>query len=453
MSTNQLLKKGYTEELASFVFEFHDRELSLQELTQVKRVIIDYYCAAITGSTSATSQTILNYLIENEGEGKTNVIGSSIKLSKTNAAFINGTSAHALDFDDGHTVGSTHPGSVVLPAVFAVSETIKADPSKIIKAIVVGYEIGLRIAAAIHPVSRKKGFHNTPVAGIFGAAAAVSYLYDSDIRQIRNAFGIAGSLCGGTFAFLGSGSEVKRIHPGQAAQDGIKAAELAIAGLTGPETVFETENGIFMTFADNQINPEILCKSLDAPLEIMNIYFKPYPCCRHLHVAIDCIMNIKERGMLDLSTIQKIKVGVNQIAALHGHKHCTNLLDAQMSLPYSIAVALLNNSLQVNHFKPENAGEQVWELCDKIEIYVDEEADKNYPQKRAAKVEIIMDDGRTIKEVLDNPLGEPTRPLSDRQIEAKFYDNCAPIIGEEKAEKFIENMKSFQNDLDFLYEI
>lgn len=246
---------------------------------------------------------------------------------------------------------------------------------------------------------------------------------------------------------------MKRIHPGQAAQDGIRAAELALAGLTGPATILEKENGFFMAFADNQINPEALQKESDMPLEIMNIYFKPYPCCRHLHVAIDCIFKIKEREIIDLSAVQNIRVGVNQIAALHNHTHCINLLDAQMSLPYSIAVALLNDTLQVDSFKPESVEPQVWEICDKIEIYIDEEADKDYPKKRAAKVEIVMDDGRTIKAALDNPSGEPSTPLSDRQIEAKFLHNCEPILGSEKTEKFLESMQTFINDMDFLYDI
>ncbi|MGE7118738.1 MmgE/PrpD family protein [Peribacillus sp. NPDC046944] len=440
-----------THEFAKFIHDFHPVQLDQTVKKQVHHILTDYFCAAITGSQTETSKRVLHYLIESEGTGKSNVIGSKHRLSPANAAFINGTSAHCLDFDDGHTHGSVHPAAPIIPAVLAIAESLQSEKDELLKAIVIGYEVCLRISAAIHPNSRKRGFHNTPITGIFGATAAVCYLHKMDVEEIQNAFGIAGSFAGGLFAFLGTGSEVKRIHPGQAARDGIHAALLSLHGLTGPTNVLEGTNGFFEAFAGD-INNERLFANLGTQYEIFNIYFKPYPCCRHLHVAIDVINEMKKIFSIDVEEIRAIKIGVNEIAAMHHHKECTNLLDAQMSMPYAVALACLHDELHVDLFQPSHAPEEVWELAKKIDVYVDEKANELYPEYRAAKVDMVMNNGEEWSHFIDNPLGEPSKPLTTEQLQTKFTSNCNPIIGVKPSQVFLKGLSSEKNT-DVFYQI
>ena len=155
----------------------------------------------------------------------------------------------------------------------------------------------------MHPSSRKRGFHNTPVAGIFGATAAVCVLYGLEEEDIKNAFGVAASFAGGLFAFLGTGAEVKRIHPGQAARDALLAVELTVKGLSGPKFVLECENGVFQAFAGGDISIDRLFDGIGERYEIMNVYFKPYPCCRHLHSSVDAVYKLRNKYQIPESVM------------------------------------------------------------------------------------------------------------------------------------------------------
>ncbi len=441
-----------TEILANHVSNAMEIQLDDLLINQVKKVYLDYLCSAITGSDTDVGKLVYKSLLEVEGEGNCNIIAQDKGLSKTNAAFVNGTFSHCLDLDDGHTKGSIHPGTVVLPALLAAAQQVRPDFEELAKATIIGYEVCLRISSAIHPSSRKRGFHNTPVAGIFGAVAAICTLKRFSKEEVQNAFGIAASFAGGLFAFLGTGSEVKRIHPGQAARDAVLAVELTEKGLSGPKFVLESENGFFQAFAGGNINEDRLFRELGETFEIMNIYFKPYPCCRHLHSSIDAVYKIRETNQFELQEIASIRVGVNSIAYKHRHYECQTFLDAQMSLPYAVSSAFVHPILEISHFYPDRCSDSVKSLIPLVEVYVDERAEKVYPLERPAIVEITLKSGEKIIEYIHNPKGEPSIPLSGEILEHKFKSNCSPIIGEDKALRILDSVNKMEN-LNFLYEI
>ncbi|MFD1414489.1 MmgE/PrpD family protein [Oceanobacillus jeddahense] len=442
-----------TQKLAYLVSSAKDIQLDEELISQVKKVYLDYLGSAIAGSHTDVSKLVYNTILKMEGESSYNVLGFEKGLSISNAAFINGTSSHSLDIDDGHTGGSIHPATVVLSAAIAAAQKIKPSFEELAKATIVGYEICLRISSAIHPSSRERGFHNTSVAGIFGAVTAVCVLYELSEEEVKNAIGIAASFAGGLFAFLGTGSEVKRIHPGKAARDALLAVELTKTGLSGPKEVFEAENGVFQAFAGREISWERLNKKDIEPYEIMNIYFKPYPCCRHLHSSIDAIYELKRKYSFDVEEIAAIRTGVNDITYLHRHKKFNSLLDAQMSLPYATAASIVYPTLEINHFNSEYVDKSVLSLAQVVEVETDEEANHVYPGERLAKVEISLKDGTVLAETVRNPLGEPNNPLSDEKLAQKVLANCTPVIGEEKTKKLIHQIGEMEKGIEFLYEI
>ncbi|MDQ0185337.1 MmgE/PrpD family protein [Cytobacillus kochii] len=433
-----------TEKLANYVESYSNLRVNSNVIHQVKRVILDYICCAISGASSPVSKLVYQTILDSEGGGNFYVIGNVKKLSKSNAAFVNGTSAHCFDLDDGHTEGSVHPGAVILPVIFAEIEQKEVNFEKLSKAIIIGYDICLRLSSAIHPTARNKGFHNTPLTGIFGAVAALSVLNDFKHWEIQNAFGIAGSFSGGIFAFLGTGSEVKRIHPGQAARDAILSIELTKKGLTGPKSVFESENGFFQAFADKDVSIDRLFQGVGEHFEIMNIYFKPYPCCRHIHSTIDAVYKIKQESHVQIERIEKIKVGVNKLAFKHKHKTFSSILDTQMSIPFSVAVALTNPSLKVSHFIPGN--KKIESLANLVEVYVHQTAEDTYPTSRQAYVEIIFNDGEQISAWVDHPVGEPATPLSDERLIEKFLENTKDYVSKDKSQKIIKNILNIGNN-------
>jgi len=412
---------------------------------QFKRALLDYLTAALTGSGTTVAERLLSYLVEADKSRDTSIIGRQERLSAMNAALVNGSSAHALDFDDGHTQGSLHPAGAVFPAVFAAAEHRGADAKSIITAVVLGYEITIRISAAMHPSAINRGFHNTPIAGVFGAAAGVSSLLRADPGQTLNALGLAGSFAGGLFEFLGEGAEVKRLHPGKAARDGLLCAELGKRGITGPSRVLEGRNGFFKAFAGSEVNYDRLLKGLGEGFEIDHIYFKPYPCCRHLHAVIDGIKKIKSDYRVQPDQVASVEVGLYEVGARHNHRHCDNLLDAQMSIPCAAALAVIDDEVSTGSFAADSVGRpEVQSMIRQVEVGVDPQCEKSYPARRSAVVEIVLRDGSRYGAKVADPRGEGDNPMSDADLEEKLLVNCIPIIGREKCRRLLEAVWGFE---------
>ncbi|ARK29973.1 MmgE/PrpD family protein [Halalkalibacter krulwichiae] len=396
---------SFTHRIAEFSVGLKDQDITEEVREQIKKVYLDYLTAAISGSQTEVGKKVYEYYSE-LGKGESTVLGQDTGLNYHNAAFVNGTSAHCLDFDDGHTKGSVHIGCVIFPAVLAVAEKNNSSVQQVIRAILVGYEVTIRVASVIHPYSRQRGFHNTSVAGIFGVTAAISHLLEFNFDETVGALGNAASFAGGTFAFLGSGSEVKRLHPGIAARDGIIAAELSKRKLYGPSDIFEKEGGVFDVFAGGQINNELAELPIGRSFEILNIYIKPYPCCRHLHVVIDAIKEIQEQHHISPTEIKKVKIGVNKVTSFHSHKECNSLLDLQMSIPFVAAVALLGEEITVDSFNLERTDyEEIRKVMETIDVVLDEDCERVYPLSRKTNIVIYLQAGQSIEISFDTVKG------------------------------------------------
>ena len=433
-----------TRRLAQHVAKTQFSDLNERAVHSFKRALLDYLATSVTGSQEPVSQQMLAYLASIDDSRTAAVIGSGQRLSVLNAALINGTSTHALDFDDGHTNGSAHPGGPNFPAVLAVAEQKGMDAKRVVLATVMGYDIMLRVASAIHPASALRGWHNTPVTGVLGAAAGVSKLIDSDEEQTLYAIGLAGSFAGGLFEFLGEGADVKRIHPGKAARDGILCAELGKRRITGPMHVLEGKHGFFKAFVDNQVNWKRLMQDLGSRYEIEDAYFKPYPCCRHLHPIMDGIVSLKRKHHINPGQVERIEAGSYSVGARHNHTSWQALLDAQMSMPCAAALALVEDDVTSPSFKPGRIDRpEVQAMIPKVKVYVDEETDRVYPQRRGGVVTLVMKDGARLSERVLDPKGEGENPMSDADLDRKFLSNCEPILGHDKCQRLLEAVWGF----------
>jgi 2-methylcitrate dehydratase PrpD len=432
--------------IARHIVEQQQKSLDAPLIHQFKRALFDYLCSAITGAKMPVTNSLIEYLTIVDESRKGAVFGRKERLSILHAAFVNGTSAHQLDFDDGHTGGSIHLGSVVFSAVLAVAEQYSATPEQIMKAVVMGYDVGGKLSAAMHPHVWGKGFHNTPVIGIFGGAAAVASLLNASEEEIANILGLAGSFSSGLFEFLGEGADIKRVHPGKAARDAILCAEMGVRGITGPKKVFEGNNGFIRAYADGKINETRLFHGWGEQYEIMNTYFKPYPCCRHLHSPIDAIKSIIKNQNLEPGRIERIEVGTNHVAAKHGHKNVNHLLDAQMSIPCAVALAIAYGDVTIQTFVQEKIQTPlVQALLDKVHVYIDEDCESAYPKQRPSIVTIRLTNGTEIKEYVPNPKGEVSLPLSDEEVERKFTQNVAGLLGEQKIQSVVDTVWHFDS--------
>ncbi|MFB4213098.1 MmgE/PrpD family protein [Shouchella sp. JSM 1781072] len=435
---------GFAKQLANQISNICRENHSKEMREQINRVVLDYYAALIPGLNTDVVQQVQQYYKTSGVLGGCELVGSDLTLPPSEAAFVYGTAAHALDLDDGHTKGSVHPGAPVLSALLAVASQEDVSVERFQSAIIAGYQTCILVAETIHPSSRKKGYHNTSVAGLFGACAAVGVLQSYNAEELEHALTIAISFAGGTFAFLGSGTEVKRIHAGQAARDGIVAAGLARAGLTGPKTGFENENGFFHVFGNG--NQRTMAET--DGWKIHEVYFKPYPCCRHLHSAIDAVFELKKREAFSIDQIRSMEIGVYEIASYHDHTTCTTLLDAQMSLPFVVAAACESSTITVEALTPANQSADVKQLMKNISVFVDQEAQATYPKERGAIVKIQLNNGKRLERRVRQPLGEPSNPLSTTELEEKLRIQCEPSLGLERVHQLIAQISKGNYQLE-----
>lgn len=411
-----------------------------------KRALLDFLACAISGSAMPVSRALLSYFEETDPARTTAVIGTRSRLSPSNAAMVNGANCHGLDFDDGYLQAAAHPGGAVFPAVLAAAEQRGASARDIVAAVVAGYDVMLRIGATLHPAIAHRGFHNTAVAGVFGAAAGAANLIGLNEQQTRHALGIAGSFAGGIREYLDDGADVKRIHPGKAARDGLLCAEFAQRGITGPGKVLEGRYGLFHSHVNNEVRWERALDRLGERWEIESVYFKPYPCCRGNQTFIDAIRALRERHEYAVGDIVRIDLG-GYTHAIHGHdqKHHDNLLDAQMSLPCAAALALVFGDVTASMFLPEVLERpDVQALIQRTNPFIDDECDRLYPQKRSAFVRVVLQGGRKLEMRLQDPKGEPANPMTNADLEHKLVANCEAIIGGERCSKLIEQVWQFE---------
>ena len=415
-----------------------------------KRALLDHVTCALAGSSMPVSRALLSYYQETDAGRSATVIGAEARLSAPNAALVNGANTHGLDFDDGTTHGSAHPSGAVFPAVLAAAEQHGADTKDVILAATLGYDVMVRIAAAMHPVTAKRGFHNTPLAGVFGAAAAVAKLLRLDAAQTNHALGLAGSFAGGIRQYLDDGAEIKRIHPGKAARDGLLCAEFAKRGITGPGKVLEGRYGFADTHAGGEFKWERLLSELGGRWEIAGIYFKPYPCCRHYHSAIDGIIALRDEHGIRPQDVESLRIGLYAVGVNgHDHKHCDNILDAQMSAPVGAALALVDGEIGAHQFLPGSlARPEVKRVIEISDTRLDPECERLYPGRRSGAVEIGLKGGRKLAARVLDPKGEGENPMSDADLERKFAANCEPLLGKQRSGEVLQAVWDFENARD-----
>jgi 2-methylcitrate dehydratase PrpD len=426
-----------TMELAEWISTTRITDIPADVQHQVRRSLIDYFSAAVVGSQTESAEIVREYLGATDHDTSSTVFGTGQRLCPANAAFANGTAAHALDIDDGFTPGGFHPSGPVVSAALALAEARGSSAEDLVRAIALGYEIVCRMALASHPHQRNRGFHQTAIVGVFGAATATAVLEGLDPSPIANAFGLAGSHAGGLLAFLDQGSDVKRLHAGKAGRDGMVSAQLAGRGFTGPTTVLEAPHGYFHAFTGDQQKVDRLLGGLGSTWHMLRTYNKPYPCCRHVHGAIDAVLDMRAAHGIRPEEIDSVRVETFAIAASHDSKEISNLLDAQMSLPYSVGAALVHGEVGMEQFgDTARSDETLVRLIDRFDVVTDAEFTESYPKDRAARV-TIRSQGQEFTSVVRQPYGEPDNPMSDQDLEAKLRRLTSPILGTERCEELI----------------
>ncbi|MCU0597989.1 MAG: MmgE/PrpD family protein [Desulfobacterales bacterium] len=417
----------HTRKLAKFCFNLDYDRLPADVVQKAKLCVLD--CIAnIYGSLELKAvQHTIDYVRTISPAGSSTVLGCGFSTDIHHAVFLNGTTAEAIEAQDGLRFGGNHPGTAVIPAALAAAEKTGAGGKKIIEAVVAGYEAANRPAAAMHPWHTLSGFLPTGTCGTFGAAAAAAKIFNHNEEKMLNAMGNAGFVAPISMAEqLMGGHTIKIIQGGQASAAGVMAAGLAGRGLTGCPQALEGSalKGGF-TQITTKVDPKFdkLSDGLGEQYSIMDIYFKPYTACRHTHGAIQATLELAQENRISSEDISEIKVFTYGIAVLAVGKQVRlddSFVNAQFSIPYVVAASLLDGQLGPRQLTGKRlADPSLIELAGKIAVLSDDLLNGMYPDKTASRVEVNLKDGRTIVRQIDIPKGDPRDPMNENDIANK----------------------------------
>jgi len=362
--------------------------------------------------------------------GVATVVGVDGGLPAADAALVNGTIFHALDFDDTHSGAVAHVSVVVVPAALAAAQVGGATGAELLTAIVAGNEIVIRLGLVAGAGFHARGFHPTAVCGVFGAAAAAAKLGELSANQTVSALGIGGSMASGILEFLADGSATKRLHPGWAAHSGVMAARLAAHGATGPATVFEGLYGLYRAFldrADVDLEPQLA--DLGERWETPRIAYKPYPACHFIHASLDATQELLDEEPIAADEVEAItaistEAGVSLVLEPLARKHRPESeYEAKFSLPYSVASLLVRGRVDVATYTDAAIGDaDVLALAGKVDYEVRDY--DTFPQSFPGGIRITTRDGRTREAELPHQRGGPENPMSPDDVREKFRANA-----------------------------
>jgi 2-methylcitrate dehydratase PrpD len=431
--------------------------LPKEVIENTRLYILDWFGCCIAATDLPSTQSILKTARELNGRADVTVLGSGEKMEPTLAAMVNGTMSHSLEMDDDHRTLCGHPAAPVIPAALAISEKLGLDGKKLIEAVVVGYEMIIRSATCFLGRAYYEGWHPTSTCGVFGAAAAAAKAMGLDSGQTATAFSLAGSMAGGTLEFHFEGSFAKRFHPGNAARNGILAAMMARDGFTGPWRIFEGEYGFFNTHCKkdaeldqdgrpvvkNVYDPNIMIDQLGERYDLMTNSFKVHAGGRFGATSIDACLELVNRYYIQPKDVAEIRIGACDFT-MRAHFSETayrpkNIVNAQFSLPFAVALVLLYRKVSVRQLTEENwTDPKIIEIMDKVTKYVDTEAEAAYPDHYMSKVTIILKDGTERKARIDYPRGDPENRPTNKELYDKFRELAGMTLSDEKVERLLE---------------
>lgn len=447
------MSKPMGELLAQYVVEQDNQRLPKEVIHQAKRCLLDSIGVAFAGSGKLWAQAVLQEARRQGGNGQASIWLYGDRLPDTSAALINAMFAHSMDYNDDHA--GIQVGSLIPPTALAVGEAVNATGLEVLTAIALGYDVAIRIADAINSQQLyMKGFQPTAVCGVFAATAVAGRLLKLTAGQLADAFGIAASYAGGTIEFLKEGKDTKRFHVAKAAHGGVLSARLAKGGMNGPRTVFEGSFGIFNVYSEHAY-PDRLLAELGSRYDILDTSFKKYPFCDGNAAPLEATLELMQEHGITIGDIATLHYQIKSFLIpycidYHGDRsrkfRPQNELDAQMSLPFCIAMGILKNGrLKVEHFDPKHYDDPaIHAIADKVDASANTELDKVplRPMSMPAILTMSLNDGRTLTKRVDYQKGDPRNPFTDNELAEKFRFCVEDLISAQQAQEIMDGVNA-----------
>lgn len=417
--------------LAQFVTDFNPAS-DRQAVAAATLDLIDTLACAAAATKSEGLAELQALLQDWGGKPEAALWFTNSRLPGPAAAHYNGMRSHAVEYDDTHDLAVLHAGITVIPAVIAAAERRgRLSGAEFIAAIIVGVEVACRLARATRAGPGVSGWLMTPLCGTFGAAAGAARALGLSAEQTVHAFGLAYAQVAGNGQATIDGGLSKRMQPGLAARSGLLSAVMASVGLTGARNVFEGTRGYFAVYHGREYDRAALVDGLGENLEVCELNYKPYPCCRWTHAALEAALDLRSRGIV-ADQIKSIEVCVNRQAymstgqPLRDKQRPANVVTSQFSIPYSVALAFRNGGLRLDDFTPQAITRaDILSIAERVNVTPTEDwAGVGNRSVSPARLVVALADGSQAESQVLSPTGSGRDPGIADVIRRKFIDCC-----------------------------
>ena len=446
--------------VAEWVHDVGWEDLSATVRCQAVRCLLDLCGSAIGGSRTRVARIAAEYARAAHGTGSATIVGQSGGSSAVGGALANGFAASALDVDDGYRPVKGHPGAIVFPSVLAAAEQVRATGADFLLALVIGYEVAMRAGLILHPLY--DFYHGSGAWGPIGGAAGAARMLGLDVERTWQALGIAEFHAPMT-------PEMRSVeHPsmlkdgiGWGAMVGLASAQLAAHGFTGIPSLFDSPpgEGQLPGAAGERIVPNGLVESLGHDYLMLDVYYKPYACCRWAQPAIDGALQAVRALGVEASDVARVRVHTFE-AALHlGRAHLPGIPftairprtteEAQFSVAWPVAAALIDGAVGPEQIlEAALARRELRELAARIELAPDAELEACFPTRALARVVVETFDGRSASSAVLAARGDGHTPLSDVALLDKLAGLAAPVLGAERTARLADVIQALPSALD-----
>ena len=420
-------------DLARFAATIDAARLDAAVVKAVKTNILDTLSCALAGSSAKAIPEVSGLVREWAGVSQADMWVFGGRFPAHHAAWVNSSMSHARDYDDTHDAAILHAGVSCVPAAIAAGQLCgRLSGADLIAAVAAGLEVTCRLGVAIKVDIVESGFIYTSLLGYFGATAAAGRALGLAPEEMLNALGIVYSSVAGNHQVTRDASLMKRLQPGLAAQAAVVAVQLAKRGIRGAQHVFEGADGFFRVYLRGRADADVVRKELGKRFELLNLSYKPYPCCRDTHAAVDAVLQARAKAPRPAGDVQSVRVGVTapgyQMVCVPEAVRLAprTIVEAQFSVPYTVAAAWIDGSLAMRHFTDEGLKRaDILDLAKRVRPYVDDEIDREWSRfVTPARVIMQFRDGQTVETCVDYPTGHPKNAMTEAEFAAKAAD-CA----------------------------
>ena len=423
----------YLDALAGFAAEVAYTRLDGNAAAAARLVLLDTLGAILAGSAEPENGRLARAMAERASRPSATLIGHDLKGDALLATLVNATAGVALEVDEGNRWGGGHPAIHVVPGALAVAEETGADGSRLLEAIVAGYEVSSRIGGATVP---RDNVHSHGTWGTIGTAVAAARLAGRDARAMREIINLAASMSpANTWTPALEGATVRNAYPGRSGLEGLLAVELHRAAFTG---LPDAPADVYGTILADRFEPERALEGWGGPLRIERNYFKLHACCRYNHPALEALAAIRRREPVAASDVVAAEVTVFPFGLRMAGAAPANQLAAKFSIPWAVAAALVLGHADLDAFRDEaRADHRIGALAGRVTVVSDPAMTPRRSDYPTSRLRLRLRDGRTLEGEAGVLRGDAESPVTEADVIAKFEALAEPVLGARRVEQVV----------------